>query len=96
MSAIAVRCPHCDIGYPADEVEGHIERCPVTLSAERIQEFYDYMEHFERRLRIMGLVKHGVGEVLPDADTQKTAAKGEWTDKDEQELAQESADDDKE
>lgn len=39
----------------------------------------------------MGLKKHGVGQVLPDEqDLSKTAGSENWTDADEEELAEEN------
>ena len=41
----------------------------------------------------MALRKHGVGEVLPDDDSQQhTASQGQWNEEDEQALVEEDQD----
>ena len=39
----------------------------------------------------MGFRKHGEGDIIRDADQQKTAAKADWTDDDQRALDSENA-----
>lgn len=102
VHATLVQCPHCEIGWPPDDVKAHTARCPVRsaeMRAERkrVKEFEDYVEYLTHRWNetggvIMGFTKHGEGALLPDPeqDGQKTAAKAAWTEQDDKELAKEN------